>query len=342
MATEAGSAPQSLDDRLRQAPWSFDFFQAVRRLEALHGDRPPVGTSRRLKDEYVRFGQEPAMLFAPSTIASYDKEKHLPVPRMRVQFLGLLGPDGPMPLNFTEYVHERLINHHDPTVMQFLDVFHHRMVSLHYRAWASSKPTVSRDRPKRDRFGFYISSLIGIGGAAHRRRDHVPDEAKLYFAGRLGSQPRSAEGLQAIISDYFQVPARLVEFVGQWVSLPHRHRCRLGVSKLSGVVGANTIVGGRVYSVQQRVRVVLGPLNWNQFQRFLPVGRSFKRLADWMRLYTTLSVDWDAQPILKASEIRSTCLGRNDGTGLLGWTTWLSTKPHVSDGDKLLLRPSAA
>jgi predicted component of type VI protein secretion system len=60
-------------------------------------------------------------------------------PRLGVRFFGLTGPQGPMPLHFTEYVRERARNHGDPTLARFLDLFHHRLLSLFYRAWALRK-----------------------------------------------------------------------------------------------------------------------------------------------------------------------------------------------------------
>ncbi len=333
---------RALDSRLSEEPWSFGFFNAVRLLEAEHPDGPRVGRSRRLKEDFVRFGQLPSLAFAPATLATFGPEDHLPVPRLRVNFLGLLGPDGPMPIHFSEYVRQREYNERDQTLMQFLDVFHHRMISLHYRAWASSRPTVSRDRKREDLFAGYVAAMLGIQPPAFQDRDHLPDDAKLFFAARLGPGPRTAEGLASIISDYFDVPSRLVEYIGTWIDIPRRHRLRFGRQLGSAALGKTTIVGKRLFDRQQKIRVVLGPLSWADYQRFLPIHRSFKRLADWIRLYTTLSLDWDVQLILKASEVPATKLGAGDGTGRLGWTTWLATTPPENDAGDLIISSGVA
>ena len=134
-----------------------------------------------------------------------------------------------MPLHLTEYARDRIINSGDPTLARFLDVFHHRMLSLVYRAWADAQPTVQFDRPDSDRFAAYIGSLVGIGLPSLEDRDAMPDLAKRYFAGRLVCQARNAEGLQAILSEFFRLPMRLVEFVGRWLPLPDDCRCVLRV-----------------------------------------------------------------------------------------------------------------
>ena len=103
---------------------------------------------------------------------------------------------------------------------RFFDLFHHRMLMLFYRVWASGRPTVSHDRPATNRFQLYIGALAGMGLAALRERDDFPDAAKLFFAGRLAAHTRNAEGLEAIIGEFFAMPARIECFVGDWLELP--------------------------------------------------------------------------------------------------------------------------
>src|SRR5262249_37677170 len=152
-------------------------------------------------------------------------------PRLFVSFLGLLGPNGPMPLHLSEFARDRERNHADPTMARFLDVFNHRVISLFYRAWACNQKTVSLDRGRDDRFASFIASLFGMGMDTMLGRDRVEDHAKRFYSGRLVSQTRNAEGLQAIIGDYFGVPTQLIEFCGQWMPLPEDCRCRLGSSR---------------------------------------------------------------------------------------------------------------
>ena len=121
----------ALDD----APGDFDFYQALRLLEAAFPDRPRLGQSQRPNQDAVRLGQQPELSFAPQTIANLDRGSGT-VPHMDVFFFGLFGPNGPMPLHMTEYVRDRERNHDDPTWVSFADMFHHRMMSMFYRASA--------------------------------------------------------------------------------------------------------------------------------------------------------------------------------------------------------------
>jgi len=170
-----------LDGLSRAAP-QFDFFQAMRRLEALHRDgpdRPRFGEAQRPADEPMRLGQDPSLAFAAASLSRLGTVANGGPPRLLVNFFGLLGPNGPLPLHLTEYARDRQRNADDPTMSRFLDVFHHRMLMFFYRAWAAGQPAVSRDLPATDRFELYVGALEGLGLESLRKRDAFPDLAKL-------------------------------------------------------------------------------------------------------------------------------------------------------------------
>ncbi|MCG8012977.1 MAG: type VI secretion system baseplate subunit TssG, partial [Candidatus Thiodiazotropha weberae] len=77
MASKAGSEknPLSLFDRLQQAPYRFDFYQAMRRLECAYPDEPRLAQSRHAKRDKIRLGQDPTMAFQPSTHNSFRQGK---------------------------------------------------------------------------------------------------------------------------------------------------------------------------------------------------------------------------------------------------------------------------
>ena len=153
---------------------------SVRRQAAL-------GPARRPVDEPVRLGQDPDLSFAPAPLASFETGRDGRPPRLQVRLFGLLGPNGPLPLHLTEYARERLRHAGDPTLSRFLDLFHHRFLTLFYRAWAQAQPHVNRDRPDDDRFAAYIGSFFGMAPAAFRERDALPDLAKFFHVGALDS-----------------------------------------------------------------------------------------------------------------------------------------------------------
>jgi type VI secretion system protein ImpH len=336
------SGALALYRELAEAPYKYDFFQAVRRLECAHRDRPRVGHALRPQDEPVRFGQEPSLAFPPTTLAQFGQQSPQRAPRLLVTFFGAFGPNGPLPLHLTEYARQRLHHHGDATFTRFLDLFHHRMLSLFYRAWAASRPTVQRDRDDADRFGNFLSSLAGLGAASLQNRDAWPDVAKLYYTGRLASQTRNAEGLRAMVSDYFRVPAEVEEFSGEWLEIPPECGWKLGGFALQrgaaamGSLGSTALLGPRVWSRQHKFRLVVGPLRHDQFRRMLPGGASLERLVALVRNYTGDELHWDLRLTLLKEAVKPTQLGV---FGQLGRTSWLIGDPKLLTWEDLVFDP---
>ena len=328
--------PETIDliRALAAEPFGFDFFRAVRLLEAQFAAGPRLGESLSPREDPVRFKQQPSLAFATSTLQGFETGDDERAPRLFVNFTGLFGPNGPLPLHITEFARERLHNAHDGSMVAFCDIFHHRVMSLFYRAWAANQKATDLDRPEDSHFARYIGSLFGIGMDSLKNRDAVPDWAKLYFSGRLSCQTRNAEGLGAIISEYFGIPTWIQTFRGHWMQLPENSVCRLGESPETGSLGVTTIVGARIWDCQLKFRVRLGPMTLADLQRLLPNGESFRRLKCWVMNYVGEEFFWDTQLVLKAAEVPGTCLGQS---GMLGWTSWLKSVPMKHDAEDLVL-----
>jgi len=336
MADANGNTPDPLIELLGKRPYAYDFFRAVRLLECGHPELPRVGYSVSPKEDAVRFWQKPSLRFAPSTLDSAGTNGTNGVPRIAVNFFGLFGTNAPLPPHITEYVLERELHHHDPTITAFFNLFHHRLISLFYRAWAANQKVVDLDRPEDQRFAVYLGALFGIGMEALRERDAVPDTAKLFFSGRLACQTRNAEGLEAILREYFHIPSEVQPFTGRWLNLPADSVCQLGQSPESGSLGLNTIVGARFWDCQLSFRMRFGPMGLKDYERMLPQGDSFERVKYWVMNYCGEHFFWDVQLVLKADEVPEMRLGHS---GRLGWTSWLKTKPFAFDADELILNP---
>jgi type VI secretion system protein ImpH len=322
---------------LAEAPYQYDFYDTLRRLECYFADKPRWGQSRRPTDDPVRLGQDPDLRFAPSPLASFSGGGgDAGPPRLQVYLFGLLGPNGPLPLHLTEYTRERLRNAGDPTLSRFLDVFHHRFLSFLYRAWAQAQPHVNRDRPTDDRFTVYVGSFSGLSPAAFRNRDTVPDLAKLFHAGAFLRQVRNAEGLRAIVRHFFRVPVELREFVGHWMPLGLGERTCLG--RDATALGSAAVLGESVWDRQHKFRLEFGPLSLDEYETFLPGGPALEPLVAWVRQYLCFELAWDVKLVLRENEVPITALGR---AGRLGWTTWLGRRPAGTDAGDLCLDAEA-
>ena len=317
-------ARQELLRKLADEPHKFDFFQAVRLLENAHPGLPRVGTSLRLRDDPIRFAQSPSLSFAPAAIAGFAPADGEAPPTLTQRFFGLFGPNGPLPLHMTEYARERARRMpSDRALVRFLDMFHHRLLSLLYRAWAEAQPAVSLDRPDHDPFSRWVGSLAGYGQPTLLKRDAVPDGARLAAVGILGRSVHGAEGLERILNDFFRVPVRVHQWQPHWMRLPEDALSRIGLRNAPVALGQNALVGAKVWDCQTRFRIEIGPLTLEQYERFLPGGESMRRLRDWVLNYVGHELSCEMHLLLRQDEVPAAKLG---GAGALGWASWLGPR----------------
>lgn len=330
-AADPVSPPHDALRLIAEAPHRYDFFQALRWVEAQFPDKPRLGTARRPVDEPVRLGQAADLSFAASSLSRVDLADRSGRPRIEVRFFGLFGPNGPLPLHLTAYARERMLHKGDETFARFADWFHHRLLLLFYRAWAQAQPTVSLDRPAEDRFADYVGSLVGVGGREWRGRDAAPDHARLAFAGLLSRQVRNADGLAQLLSGFLGRRARVEQFVGRWMPLPAAERSRIGRRAASrrqstAQLGASAVLGRAVFDRQHHFRIHVGPLDLEAFESLLPVGSALPAVQALVLQYVGHEFGWDLRLELERDQVPACRPGRY---GRLGWTTWLG-RPRQS------------
>jgi len=356
-----------LDVALREEPYQFGFFQAVRVLERMFPDRRPVGGDSPPAQEAVRFRALLSMAFPPSQIfdlQEYEDNRH--PAELTVSFIGLTGPMGALPRYYTEMLLERA-RHKDHTLRDFLDLFNHRLISLFYRAWEKNRfwtgferaellgraklardprqhrSYVLEERPRVDLFSQCLLDLagLGIGGLRYRstseqaldRRTAIHDETLRFYSGLLAQRHRSAISLQGLLADYFRLDVSIEQFSGQWLYLePENQSCLTEGGNVQ--MGVNLVVGERFWDMQGKFRIRLGPLDYRQFVDFLPLGTAFRPLAHLARLYGGKQFDIDVQVVLQAAEVPWCQLTDSAEAGArLGWNTWIRNQEMKHDAD---------
>jgi type VI secretion system protein ImpH len=310
---------------LLEEPWAHDLFNVLRRVERMHADKPRIGDSAARRDDYVLLGQNPFLEFPASTIdaAKLGEDGRL---RLFVRFLGLMGPQGALPLGTTEEAYGWLLQN-DEAFARFLDLFNHRFLQLFFRAWSSSRPVGQHDRPGDDRFVAYLGSAIGLASPVLRDLDSVPDESRLAYAGLLGAKARSASRLRQMLEGLFDVRAEIDEFVGTRLAFEPDDYSRLGTRHAS--LGRDLVVGAAVYSVEDRFRVRLFVRDLGEYERYLPPGDRARLLTDAIFFHQGHEIDWDVELALPVAAVQPVRLGRQ---GRLGWTAWLSPNWSVESG----------
>jgi type VI secretion system protein ImpH len=357
-------------DTLYQRGPEFDFFQAVCLLDLLHYD-PQMGWVEI--EDVARFCAHQSLNFPPSAIHAVEPPtKKSLVPSVTVNFLGMTGPQGALPTNYTQLL-LRIAREGRGTertaLRDWLDLFNHRLVGAFFRAWEKYRfPVpflrfaVGRRRIAIDESGVTadpdpftrsLFNLVGLGAPALRNRLHVDapppasdqlgpsrplarvdDLALLHYAGLFAHKPRNAVGLQAIVVDYFGLPARVEQFTGQWLYLEPASQSRLPDDD-GGVnceLGVNAVAGERVWDVVSKFRVRIGPLHYSEFVDFLPdpapvaQRKAIFLLSQLVRLYVGMELDFEVQLALRGDEVPDLVLqdaGEGDLGARLGWNTWM-------------------
>ncbi len=365
------SSGPSLEDLLREEPFRFNFFQAVRVLERLAPHKRAVGGNHPPEEECVRFRTHLSLVFPPSDLVEVlpPRSEDGP-PRLTVAFFGLTGPSGALPRFYTELMLERA-RQKDHTLREFLDLFSHRLLSLFYRAWekyqfhigheraerigqrdfaddlSRLRAFVTETRPRLDLVSQNLLDLTGMGTPSLRYqasvrerlapRSTVADLTVRHYAGLLSQQHRSAAGLEGLLRDFFGIAADVLQFVPQWLALEADSQTQLADGG-NTELGGTALIGKRFRDLQGKFRLRLGPLSYEEFLDFLPSGTAYRKIADLARLYAGPTFDMDCQLVLRAKEVPWCQFSRDTQRGpRLGWNTWLRRNEFTQDAEDALL-----
>ncbi len=307
---------------LLDEPHKHDFFLVMRRLERHFAHQPRVGDSANRRQEFVKLGQNPYLAFPDSNISDIQRAANGEL-TILTRFLGLLGPQGALPLALTAEAAD-YVAAEDEALPRFLDIFNNRFLQLFFRAWANARPIAHHDRPDDDRFETYVGAMVGLGSSVYRNLDSVPDIAKIGFTGLMSPAAKSASRLRSLVAGMFNVSAEIDEFVGMRLMFEPDQISMIG--RQNAALGKDTLLGAGVFSVQDKFRLRIFTPNLARYSEFLPTGELSKKLAHMVFFYAGAEIDWDVELGLPAGECPPVRLGQS---GQLGWTTWMA--PNWSD-----------
>jgi type VI secretion system protein ImpH len=320
-------------DPLEAAPERFDFFQAVRRVEGRAQRRVvPVGVGSDTRDEAVHFEGAMSGAHPAGDIASFEPAAGGKPARMVVNFLSLGGAFGPLPAPIDELIQKRrrIRDRERDATANFLDIFNHRLTSLMVRVRRSHRLALQTGEPDETDQAHTLQALLGLGTPSLRRTEkgagRTLDRGLLYLTGLLNEKPVSLHALERAVSYFFDVPVRGEPFRGAWLDIPPDQLTRLGRTGANNRLGGDALLGSRAWAQAAGIRLTLGPLSLEQFDRLLPDGPA--HLALRRLLAFVLGGDYAVELLLK---LDTTVGAVRKGLGLgvsgerLGWKSWLLT-----------------
>ncbi|SAK88155.1 putative cytoplasmic protein [Caballeronia catudaia] len=316
---------------LARAP-KMSFMQLCRLLEAGMPERAGFGERDTPEQEPVRFRSRARMGFPAGEIAGVeyadiddDPYATSQPPTIRTTFMGLYGVDAAMPSHYLDDVAQREEGHE--AVEAFLDQFHHRFVTLLYRAWKKYR------YPERFRYGGTdaqsknLLCLIGFGWGNKPARAGLPDARTLALLGLMIQRTRTPEGLAGVIAlGAPGVEVKVDEFwpVAKRAGQQQPLTTKGTVAKGRGL-GGGYVLGKRLPYRSRAVRVTLQPQDAQQARDLLPGGWLHRDVKALVGLYMGVKADVHLRMQMSSRFAPTPSVGekRTDVAPRLGWTVVL-------------------
>jgi type VI secretion system protein ImpH len=329
----------------RNAP-QFGFFQAVRLL-ALDARHYGVKRSGPFPAR-LRFRTDASLAFPASEVCGYrpvdpdapETEREQMRDEMTVAFMGLTGPNGALPHPYTEMLAGRRQLCRDTGLHAFLDIFSHRSIALFYGAWRKYRYWLAVEDKETDGFTRNLLDFAGVGLGNLRRRIGVEETAGIeermfaFYAGLLSQKPLSAQAMVTVIEGFFGVPAKLEQFVGQWNEVAPHEQSMLGGEVCE--LGLSAFAGDRIWDRQTRIRLRLGPMRREKFDRLLPGNAGAQALRSLVHFMAGHNLACDVVLALDRRDVPAPRL--DDGALLLDGNIWLNTEAPENDPDDMRYR----
>jgi type VI secretion system protein ImpH len=278
---DASAALSEEVDRL-EAARRHGFAALMLLVERLRAADPDPGGAAAPHEEPVRFRHDPALGFATADVAQVRYVTLPPDPHelarrtvleITTTFLGLTGTVSPLPGYVAEDVAQEVAQAQEerPRQREFLDLFHHRILSLFRRAAAAHDPSAGYRTDQSDAWSRRILALAGKDAAGGELPADVPAWFLLRCAPLLAERQVTAAALEAALEDDLRdalgdARVELEQLVGTWVPLAPEDRTRLGVA--AAELGRSAVLGARVFDRAGKFRVVIGPLDRAGYGRF--------------------------------------------------------------------------
>ncbi len=303
--------------QLLRQPQGYDLFQAISLLErdAIADGHAPIGDSSG--PEAVRLSSHVSLGFEASDVSAARRggttgEAYT----LSTPVLSLLGHAGPLPAAFTELLIERNAAK-DLATADFLDILHHRLLSLFYLGRKRRRLGLGRAAPDTSTVARTTDLLCGLNLAA--RPKHAP---WLRHAGLLGGAPRSMASLCAMLSDRYAMPFDGEQFIGGWQRMEDDELTRLGKAHRSPELGRNAFLGRQVWDQAAAIRLRAEDQPMERVMQLLPGGDLHEDFKAAVRGFIPSALRVEVWLTPAAASLPAGSLA-SSGAPRLGWNAWM-------------------
>ncbi|WP_432455101.1 MULTISPECIES: type VI secretion system baseplate subunit TssG [unclassified Agarivorans] len=247
-----------------------DFHHSVVAIQASRGGvHHGIGSDTLPKHEALRFKVPQNLGFPGKALAKVVVPESASQPyQVYVNFMGLTGPSGVLPSHYSEWVMERC-KQKDESMRDFLDIFHHRVISLYHRAWEKYQYPLQYLRRlqtgQSDPISLALHALAGTSTSS-----------QLYVGGLFSQTIRSAQALKQIVQLISGCQVVVHQRVGQWLSLNESEQTQLGgrftPEGQHAQLGRSATLGSKIWDVGSAIDIDIQADSQAAAQRLLPGG----------------------------------------------------------------------
>jgi type VI secretion system protein ImpH len=314
MAEETGDSTADRLKYLLDNARRFSFYQAIQWLQRLYAESARVGREGPADRECVRLRPSASLSFPPSDLERAEKIPDQDRVLLTTTFLGLYGSDSPLPYAYVEHVAQIALEPQGERVRAFLDILHHRLLSLLYRAWRKYRPAPQRAGKLDPTFTRVLSFIgysreLGLGGEVFPRLSEVR---------LLALRHRSAAGLRFLLQKRLGYPVGVEQLLRRVVDIPPEQRSRLGAANCA--LGSTLVVGERITD-RNKIRVQIQASTLATFMRLLPGRQDHRQIDDVLATYLRTPVDREVEVRLDREQVPPWELGSDELP--LGLGLWL-------------------
>lgn len=312
--------------RLSKEAYRFNFFKAVHLLELFSGGHAP-GTGLSPKQDPVRFSVQPGFSFPASDIQEIKTNGNGSTPKMTVNFMGLVGPKGVLPDWYNTFAQNSNYRK-DHAFTDFLDLFHHRLISLFYRAWKKYRLVENHRFDGTDAFSTVLASLAGAGGPEKDADPTFYNDARrrlIHFCGLVARTVPTVGAIEALVGHAVGASVKVEQFVERILPVHEQDRTRLG--QKNATLKRDALCGGKIRDASSFFRIHIGPLSWKQYLIFSPGSRHLEKVRQLVAYLAGIEYEFDLRLIIRGQEIPALRLGDRVGGPMLGRTATLR-HPH--------------
>ena len=266
-----------------------------------------------------RFRAARSLSFGASDIAelSYDEDRE--ELEVRVNFFGLYGPASPLPAHFTERIIEE--DQTPSAVEDLCDLFNHRLTTLLHDIWRKYRYYLRYSPGATDALS---QRFLALSGFPIEDRDHIGNlsrTALLPHLGLLSLYSSSGDVVASALSNFFNIPCRIEEYVERRVVIEDGDRTRLGMN--ASALGEDIVLGRELEDDHGKFRICLGPGTYDELAPLIPGGACHDQLTELLAMICREPLEWDLQFEFDAESVPTAKLGECR----LGWSSWA----HASD-----------